>query len=72
VRFGRVVSSAPISDERWGKLIDFAEALTIYYLTPPYNERRKKRMRIEEPLLIVNYTTGGIACHGVSQICLTL
>jgi hypothetical protein len=55
VHLGRVGNTRPITDKRWGELINIAEVLTIDYLTPAYNERGKRRMRILEPVLLLNY-----------------
>jgi hypothetical protein len=55
VHLGRVGNTRPLTDKRWGELINIAAVLTIDYLTPAYNERGKRRMRILEPVLLLNY-----------------
>src|SRR5581483_12272588 len=55
VYFGRIASDHPLTDEQWSIQITRAEALLLYYLSPPYNEKGKKRMNVLMPTLVVNH-----------------
>lgn len=58
VYLGRLAGIEPITNARWGELIDRAEATLIWKCTPPYNSARIKtfpKKYLDQPILIVNH-----------------
>jgi hypothetical protein len=55
VYLGRVAGWNPVSDEKWGILIDHAEALTIYFTSPAYNSHRIKELKLTQPITQFNH-----------------
>jgi hypothetical protein len=55
VYLGRLGGWEPIDDRHWGTLIDNAEAITVYNVSPPYNRSRIESMNVKQPTLILNY-----------------
>lgn len=55
VYLGRLGGWEPIDERRWGELIDNAEAITVYNVSPPYNRSRIISMTVKEPTIILNY-----------------
>ncbi len=51
VCLGRVGGFTPVTEEQWGDLINNAEALTIFYTSPPYNCHHIKKLSIRTPTL---------------------
>jgi hypothetical protein len=55
VYLGRLGGWEPIDGSRWGRLIDNAEAITVYNVSPPYNRSRIVSMTVKERTIILNY-----------------
>ena len=55
VYLGRLGGWEPVDDNRWGVLIDNAEAITIFNVSPPYNSSRITSMNVKEPTLVLNH-----------------
>jgi hypothetical protein len=63
VYLGRVGGWESITDEQWGRMVDQAESLTIFYTSPPYNSARIKTLRLHDPMIIVNHKR----CHRIPR-----
>jgi len=62
LHFGRVVTSGGDrpSDEKWGQMIDWAEALIIYFCSPAYNNASIRTLHYLEPeIVVVNHRRRG-------------
>ncbi len=55
VYLGRFGGWEPIDDDRWGVLIDSAEAIIVFNVSPPHNRSRVNLMSVKEPTIILNH-----------------
>jgi hypothetical protein len=55
VYLGRLGGWEPVDDIRWGVLIDNAEAIAIFTVSPPSNSPRLISMNVKEPTIALNY-----------------
>jgi hypothetical protein len=56
VYLGRLAGTASIAENAWGVLIDKAEAVLIYKVGVPYNEKQIRSLKYDaEPIIIVNH-----------------
>jgi hypothetical protein len=55
VCLGRVAGWDPLTDEEWGNQIDLAERLTVYFTRPPANSCLIQKLKVKEPVLVLNH-----------------